>query len=83
MASPIEFPKPLAGDLLADPLFAPFDVVALSEAWSGLEAGVWGTVLAVLAPERYEVEFTDREGAPLMVAEVPEELLQLVWADAE
>jgi hypothetical protein len=67
----------------ADARFAEFDVVALLEPWPtvGLDAGMWGTVLNVLGGGQYEVEFTDREGTPVMMLRVPEERLELVWAD--
>jgi Domain of unknown function (DUF4926) len=67
----------------ADARFAEFDVVALLEPWPtvGLDAGVWGTVLNVLGNAEYEVEFTDRDGAPIMMIRVPEDRLELIWAD--
>jgi hypothetical protein len=65
------------------PSFSEFDVVALLDPWPavGLDAGVWGNVLTVLPDEHYEIEFTDRDGAPLMMLRVPGGRLELVWAD--
>jgi hypothetical protein len=70
---------------LEDARFAEYDVVALTEAWpeQGLDAGVWGTVLALHVDQTCEVEFTDREGTPIKKLIVPQDRLELVWADPE
>ena len=63
--------------------FAEYDVVALLDPWPavGLEAGVWGNVLKLHPDGSYEVEFTERDGTPLMKLRVPGGKLELVWAD--
>lgn len=65
----------------APAVFGPFDVVALQAPYAELDAGMWGNVLAVEGDGMVEVEFMERDGAPLTVVGVPAELLSLVWAD--
>jgi hypothetical protein len=76
-------PVPSAATELDDARFTAFDVVALIEPWpeQGLDAGVWGTVIAVHPGLAYEVEFTERDGSTLATLSVPQDKLELVWSE--
>ena len=78
-------PQPPSDVGLDDARFAENDVVALTSAWPevNLDAGVWGTVLKLFGDLSCEVEFTDRDGAPIMMLRVPQDRLELVWSDPE
>lgn len=59
------------------------DVVALCDEWpeQGLRRGQVGTVVELLSPGVFEVEFSDDEGCTLALLAVPAERLMVLHYD--